>query len=139
MSKNWIKNTNNILVKKCLFRTTNIGVSISSYVITLVLLLSFMSCSKYNRQKDKEMNINGIITKKYIKELGEVNVIQVNNNNVLLTPWIKRSSNNLDKGNIWDYIDLGDSIYKAEGSLKMKVIKPSGEYQVFDYYYENGW
>lgn len=139
MIKNWIKNTNNILVKKCLSHTMDTGVSIISYVITFVLLLSFMSCNKYNREKDKEMDINGIITKKYIKELGEVNVIQVNNNNVLLTPWIKRSSNNLDTGNIWDYIELGDSIYKAEGSLKMKVIKPSGEYQVFDYYYENGW
>lgn len=139
MSKNWIKNTNNILVKKCVPRTTDTRVSITFYVITFVLLMSFVSCNKYNREKDKEMYINGIITKKYIKELGEVNVIQVNNNNVLLTPWIKRSSNNLDTGTIWDYIELGDSIYKAEGNLKMKVIKPSGEYQVFDYYYENGW
>ncbi len=107
--------------------------------IIMIVLVTLSSCSEYNREKDKKMYLNGIITKKYVKELGEVNVIQVNNNNVLLTPWIKGSSNNLDTGNIWDYIEVGDSVYKAEGSLKMKVIKPSGEYQIFDYYYEDGW
>ena len=111
------------------------------YVISFVFMLSCTSCNKYNRGKDMKKDIIGTVTDKYIDKFGHYSkVITLNGyNQIVLTPWIKGSFNNLDTGNIWDYIELGDSVYKAEGSLKMKVIKPSGEYQVFDYYYEDGW
>ena len=100
-----------------------------------------MSCHSYNTERLKKEILKGVVTDKYIDEFGhDTNMILVDGYIKLpLTSWIKGSSNNLDTGNIWDYIELGDSVYKAEGSLKMKVIKPSGEYQVFDYYYEDGW
>ncbi len=109
--------------------------------INIILLTSLMSCHSYNRERLKKEILKGVVTDKYIDEFGhDTNMILVDGYIKLpLTSWIKGSSNNLDTGNIWDYIELGDSVYKAEGSLKMKVIKPSGEYQVFDYYYEDGW
>lgn len=109
--------------------------------INIILLTCLMSCHSYNRERLKKEILKGVVTDKYIDEFGhDTNMILVDGYIKLpLTSWIKGSSNNLDTGNIWDYIELGDSVYKAEGSLKMKVIKPSGEYQVFDYYYEDGW
>ena len=109
--------------------------------INIILLTSFISCNSYNRGKDMKKDIIGTVTDKYIDKFGHYSsVITLNGyNQIVLTPWIKGSSNNLDTGNIWDYIEVGDSVYKAEGSLKMKVIKPSGKYQIFDYYYEDGW
>ncbi len=108
------------------------------YLITFVLLLS---CNSYYTEKLKQRNIKGIVTDKYIDKFShEAKTITINGNQSLdLLEWTKGSSNNLDTGNIWDYIEVGDSVYKAEGSLKMKVIKPSGKYQIFDYYYEDGW
>jgi len=109
--------------------------------INIILLTCLMSCHSYNTERLKKEILKGVVTDKYIDEFGhDTNMILVDGYIKLpLTSWIKGSSNNLDTGNIWDYIELGDSVYKAEGSLKMKVIKPSGEYQVFDYYYEDGW
>ncbi|MDD3724002.1 MAG: hypothetical protein PHV83_00555 [Bacteroidales bacterium] len=109
--------------------------------INIILLTCLMSCHSYYRERLKKEVLKGVVTDKYIDEFGhDTNMILVDGYIKLpLTSWIKGSSNNLDTGNIWDYIELGDSVYKAEGSLKMKVIKPSGEYQVFDYYYEDGW
>ena len=100
-----------------------------------------MSCHSYNRERLKKEIVKGVVTDKYIDEFGHyTNTVLVDGYIKLpLTSWIKGSSNNLDTGDIWDYIEVGDSVYKAQGSLKMKVIKPSGKYQIFDYYYENGW
>ncbi|MBP1629861.1 MAG: hypothetical protein H6Q15_754 [Bacteroidetes bacterium] len=104
------------------------------YLITFLLLLYFSSCKGYYREQDRKKNISGIITNKYIDEFGHyTKVITINGyENIVLTPWIKGST--IDTGNIWEFIEVGDSVNKAEGSLKMKVIKPSGKYQVFDYY-----
>lgn len=109
--------------------------------INIILLTCLMSCHSYYRERLKKEILKGVVTDKYINEFShEAKTITINGNQSLdLLEWIKGSFNNLDTGNIWDYIELGDSVYKAEGSLKMKVIKPSGEYQVFDYYYEDGW
>ncbi len=109
-------------------------------ILTILILLLFCTCcNSYYTEKLKQRNIQGIVTNKYINEFShEAKTITINDNQSLdLLEWIK--GKNIDTGDIWDYIEVGDSVYKAQGSLKMKVIKPSGKYQIFDYYYENGW
>lgn len=56
--------------------------------------------------------------------------IDLNNNvSIGISTWDRESD-------LWEYIEIGDSVYKPSGTLTLKVIKPTDETKEFPYNFD---
>ena len=103
-------------------------------LIVIIFVLFSISCGlNLNKKSIEKMDIHGIVLEKYLDHhnhgtttvVYEMNKVQIKFD---LTDWIKDN-------NIWEYIQLGDSIIKPTGTLTMHIKKSNEEYK--DYEYKN--
>lgn len=85
--------------------------------------------NKHSENKLKNQEINGVIQDKYNDKWNHnvPKILFTNGQSLVIDRWGDKSND------IWYYLEKGDSIYKKEGSLNLKVIKPSGKSIVFKY------
>ncbi len=100
--------------------------------LILIFLFIFSSCNDHvDRQIFKE-EISGSVVKKYRDKInhGSPCVDLKDGSTLGLALWYS------DTTDLWEYIAVGDSVYKPSGIYSLKVIKPSGETKEFPYNFE---
>lgn len=105
-----------------------ISKKISIIVITMFIFNSCDFSIDYGKNRTKESEISGIVVKKYRHSvIHDTPCIDLNNNGSIgIEPWNRYTE-------FWEYIQIGDSVYKPSGSLNLKVIKSTGETKDFEY------
>jgi hypothetical protein len=98
----------------------------------ILLLLVISLCVSCNRHVDKQIlkeEISGLVVKKYKNRMDhDATCIDLNNGSTLdLILW------HSDTSDLWEYIAVGDSVYKPSGVYSLKVIKPTGETKEYEY------
>lgn len=96
--------------------------------IILIFALCFIaSCGIDKEFQQKE--ISGIIIKKYNHSNHDLPVIVLDDGTeIFITPWSR--GNNY----FWEFAMVGDSVYKASGSMDLKIIKKKlNSVRVFKY------
>jgi hypothetical protein len=86
---------------------------------SLLMLCSCFTCSWYYKNKVKPKEYNGTIINIYEDEVGCFAYLVVTNktNNDTLSICY------CDHNNLWEYMEIGDSLIKEQGSVYLKVIK----------------
>jgi len=104
-------------------------------ISVIFVLLSFVfmfSCGvDFSRKDVEKTNIFGKITKKYLDEWNheEPTVICRSDENEFkyqMSAWRRKSD-------LWEYLQVGDSLIKPAGSLTLRVKKENGEYKDYKY------
>jgi len=102
--------------------------------LILMFLFIFSSCNfsaDFGKEDTQKSEISGVVVKKYREPMNHnLPCIDLNNDvSIGIEPWDRRTD-------LWEYIEIGDSVYKPSGTLTLKVIKPTGETKEFIYDYE---
>jgi hypothetical protein len=101
----------------------------------ILLLLVISLCVSCNRHVDKQIlkeKISGLVVKKYRDKInhGSPCVDLKDGTTLGLLLW------HSDTSDLWEFIAVGDSVYKPYGVYLLKVIKPSGETKEYPYNFE---
>jgi len=100
-------------------------------ILVLVCFIFFSCGIDFSKNTVRETNILGKVTKKYLDTInhGEPTIIckeQEEENKYQMSRWVKNS-------NLWDYLQIGDSVIKPSGTLTLRVKKEDGSFKDFEY------
>lgn len=102
-------------------------------ILILAAIFICTSCNfsaDFGKKDTQKSEISGVVVKKYRELMNhDLPCIDLNNNvSIGIEPWDRKTD-------LWEYIQIGDSVYKPSGTLTLKVIKPTGETKEFKYDY----
>jgi hypothetical protein len=102
-----------------------------AFVLIIIVCSTLNSCNFFKGRENrfKQDEISGIVAKKYINEMHHFHkcIILNSGEDIGLGSWSNSSED------IWQYIEVGDSIFKGVGELDIAIIKPSGHKKTFRY------
>jgi len=98
------------------------------FISICLIFLLFYSCGvDFSKNTVKETNISGKVIKKYLDTInhGEPTII-CKENKYQMSRWERNSD-------LWDYLQIGDSVIKPSGTLILRVKKEDGSYKDYEY------
>ncbi len=114
------------------FKEPNILIVMKKKLLIITIFI-FTSCNirvDFGKDESKKKYISGIVIRKFQDYDNHGSpCIELKNGSIIdIIPW--------NDDFLWAYIEIGDSIYKPSGTLKLKLIKPTGETREFNYFSE---
>lgn len=101
------------------------------FISICLIFLLFYSCGvDFSKNTVNETNISGKVTKKYVdyNNHGAMTIIYENSSEEFkyqIDEWVNN--------NLWNYLQIGDSVIKPSGTLILRVKKEDGSYKDYEY------